>query len=117
MSYEYFVRLLKERNMRPADISKKTGIASGTFSDWKNGKSEPKVEKLYQIACVLGVSLDELYTGKKQDLYLTQEEKDLLSLFRGLSAEGKSQLILQAKMVEATFTQKTNKFERMAAEA
>ena len=117
MSYENFVRLLKERNMRPADITKKTGIASGTFSDWKNGKTEPKADKLYLISRVLGVTIDELYTGEKQEQYLTQEEKDLLSLFRGLSAEGKSQLILQAKMVEATFTQKTNKFERMAAEA
>lgn len=117
MNYEYFEELLKQKNMRPADITRKTGIKSTTFSEWKKGKSEPKIEKLYAIACALDVSLDELYTGKKQDLFLTQEEKDLLSLFRGLSSEGKSQLILQAKMVEATFTQKTNKFERMAAEA
>ena len=117
MLYDNFQKLLKERNLRPADITRKTGIGSNFLSEWKKGNSVPKIDKLYAIACALDVSLDELYTGKKQDLYLTQEEKDLLSLFRGLSADGKSQLILQAKMVEATFTQKTNKFERMAAEA
>lgn len=48
--YEIFEKLLKDNNITPYKVSKATGIATATLSDWKNGKSTPKQEKLDKIA-------------------------------------------------------------------
>ena len=60
MDYSSFEQLLKNHNTTVYRVSKETGIAASTFSDWKNGRSSPKAEKLMKIAAFFGVSLDEL---------------------------------------------------------
>ena len=60
MDYSSFEQLLKMHNTTVYRVSKETGIAASTFSDWKNGRSCPKAEKLMKIAAFFGVSLDEL---------------------------------------------------------
>lgn len=56
--FERFECLLKERGIRAADVSKATGIASSTFTDWKKGRYVPKIDKILLIADFLGVSVD-----------------------------------------------------------
>lgn len=58
--YEKFVRLLKVKGLTAYAVSKKTGIPQSTFSDWKKGKSAPKLDKLVKIADSLGITLEEL---------------------------------------------------------
>lgn len=58
--YEIYEKIRKEKGLKDADISRLTGIGSGTLSDWKKGRYELKAEKLMKIADALGVSLDEL---------------------------------------------------------
>ena len=53
--YEKFEKLLLEREMTAKDVSDKTGIATSTLSEWKNGKYQPKVDKLMVIAKFFGV--------------------------------------------------------------
>lgn len=64
--YEIFERLLASRNIKPIEVSKATGINSAVFSEWKRGKSTPKVDKLQKIADYFGVSLDYLLTGEEK---------------------------------------------------
>lgn len=61
--YEIYQKLLDEKGLKNADISRATGIANMTLSDWKNGKSTPKQDKLMKIADYFGVSLNYLMTG------------------------------------------------------
>ena len=49
-SYELFEKLLKERNLKAADVHRATGIATSTLTEWKKGKYEPKYDKLQKIA-------------------------------------------------------------------
>lgn len=58
--YELYSKLRDNCNFIDADVAKATGIAPSTFSDWKAGRSAPKVEKLIRIADLLKVSLKEL---------------------------------------------------------
>ena len=74
--YEIFERLLKEKNLKGADVTRATGIASSTLTDWKKGRSKPKQDKLQKIADFLGVSLEYLTTGKEKDWQPTLTEKD-----------------------------------------
>ena len=64
MDYTYFEYLLKQTGTTVYRVSKETGIAASTFTDWKNGRSSPKADKLKRIAAFFGVSLDELLGGE-----------------------------------------------------
>lgn len=74
--YEIFERLLKEKNLKGADVTRATGIASSTLTDWKKGRYTPKQDKLQKIADFLGVSLEYLTTGKEKEWEPTFTEKD-----------------------------------------
>lgn len=56
--YAKFERLLKERNLTPYRVSLDTGIAQSTLSDWKSGRSKPKVDKLKILADYFGVPIE-----------------------------------------------------------
>ena len=43
-----------------------TGLPSSLFSEWKRGKSSPKVDKLQKIADYFEVSIEYLMTGKDE---------------------------------------------------
>ena len=58
MDYSTFDKLLKMNKTTVYRVSKSTGIAPSTFSDWKSGRSVPKMDKMKLIADFFGVSLD-----------------------------------------------------------
>ena len=65
--YEIFEELLKERGLKPIDVSRATGISSSTLTDWKMGRSVPKRDKMQKIATFLNVSAEYLDTGIEKD--------------------------------------------------
>lgn len=48
--YQVFAELLEKHQTTAYKVSKETGIAQATLSDWKNGRSTPKLDKLQLIA-------------------------------------------------------------------
>ena len=68
--YEIYVALRDEKGVKDATVAKATGIGKSTFSDWKNGRSAPKGEKLKKIADYFGVSTQYLLTGDSRYKYL-----------------------------------------------
>lgn len=79
--YEIFAKLLEERGVTAYKVSKATGIAGSTFSDWKNGRSTPKQDKLQKIADYFGVSVDFLITGKEETAVAQETHVDLKAEF------------------------------------
>lgn len=72
--YEIFESLLRKENVTATDVSKATGIPRSAFTDWKKGRSTPKVDKLQKIADYFGVSMEYLSAGKlSEDYYLNDE--------------------------------------------
>lgn len=63
--YEIYCKLRDSLWLKDADVAKATGIRQPTFSDWKYGRSTPKLEKRQVIADFFGVSLEYLNTGKE----------------------------------------------------
>lgn len=63
--YAHFEKILGEKNLKAIDVSKATGIATSTLSDWKAGRSTPKNDKLTAIADFLEVPMHQLRTGEK----------------------------------------------------
>ena len=75
--YDVFAKLMKAKGCTAYQVSKATGIAQSTLSDWKSGKSTPKSDKIKLLAEYFGVTPEYLMTGKnpepKQGYYLNDE--------------------------------------------
>lgn len=76
-AYQRFLSELNKKDITPYNVSKNTGIATSTLSDWKNGKSMPKPDKMKKIANYLSVSMEYLLTG---DDFKYSEEDALLDI-------------------------------------
>ena len=69
MDYNIFENLLKMNNTTVYRVSKETGIAASTFSDWKSGRSVPKLDKIKLIATYFDVPLDYMLSGEQNALF------------------------------------------------
>lgn len=47
------------RGMKDVDVCRMTGVSQPTMSNWKNGKTIPKVESRKKIADLFGVPVTE----------------------------------------------------------
>ncbi len=56
--YKKYVKLRDEKGLTDYRIAKETGITKSTFTDWKNGRCQPKVDKLKILADYFGVSIE-----------------------------------------------------------
>lgn len=63
--YEKFVELLVKNNKTAYAVSKETGISQSVLSDWKRGRSNPKVDKLQKLADYFGVSIEYFLEGQE----------------------------------------------------
>ncbi len=66
--YDKYQKLLLRNNTTSYQVAKHLGISATTFSDWKNGKSTPKIDKLRRIAEYFQVPL-EYFTSDEQSEY------------------------------------------------
>lgn len=73
--YEKFEQLLKERGVTPYRVHKETGISTATLSDWKNGKSQPKKDKIEKICNYFNVPLSYFYGESSDDSILTAKDQ------------------------------------------
>lgn len=94
--YEIYQKLLDMNGVKSADVARATGISNMTFSDWKNGKSTPKMDKIEKIAKYFGVTTDYMM-GKKSEvpsLSMADEHFELIKLYSSLS-EADQKAIMQ----------------------
>lgn len=62
--YTKYVQRRDELGMSDYAVAQEAGIGGSTFSDWKSGRSKPKMEKLAKIAKVLNVPLEYFLEDK-----------------------------------------------------
>lgn len=56
--YKKFAELLEKNNKTAYQVAKDTGIAQSVLSDWKTGRSKPKVDKLKILSDYFGVPIE-----------------------------------------------------------
>ena len=56
--YKKFSVLLEKSNKTAYQVAKETGIAQSVLSDWKTGRSKPKVDKLAVLAKYFDVPIE-----------------------------------------------------------
>lgn len=75
--YERYCKLRDSKGLNDSEVAKYGDFPKSTFSDWKKGKSSPKLFKLVKIAECLDCSLDYLVTGKEHHSVVEEATKDL----------------------------------------
>lgn len=86
-------RLRKEKGMSQENLAEKLGVSSQAVSKWENDQSCPDISLLPQLARLLGITADELLTGKSDQVQLLPEKQrkpleELTLRIRVLSAQG-----------------------------
>lgn len=66
--YERYKKLLDEKNLKNADVSRGANVSNMTLSDWKNGKTIPKTDTLRKIAEFLEVSVDYFFGSENYQI-------------------------------------------------
>lgn len=120
--YNKYCEIRDSKGVKDATVAKETGIPKSTFTDWKNGRSEPKKEKLQKIADYFNVpisyfisdvkksrQLDGYYINDEtaqiaQEIFENEEIRALLDLARKSAPED----IKTAYNVLAALKQKEN---------
>ena len=79
--YDRYCKLRDEKGVKDATVAKETGIPRSTFTDWKNGRSQPKNDKLQKIADYFGVTVDyfanDRTDGQSKPYYLDKETSEM----------------------------------------
>ena len=60
--------LRKEKNLKQDDLAQKLNISPQAISKWENDLTCPDISILPDLSSILGVSIDELLTGKKEEI-------------------------------------------------
>lgn len=68
MDYSVFDDLLKETGTTVYRVAKSTGISASTFSDWKSGRSVPKIDKIKLIADFFEVPIEYMMGGSVKSI-------------------------------------------------
>ena len=64
--YKKYILLREEKGVTDYKVAQETGITKSTFTDWKNGRSNPKLDKLKKIADYFGVTVDYFIENQKE---------------------------------------------------
>lgn len=72
--YKKFAELLFQRGLTAYRVSKDTGIPANTFTDWKNGRSNPKFDKLLILAKYFDVPVE--YFAKEETVGQEKEKEE-----------------------------------------
>lgn len=64
-SYEIFCELMKEKGVKASEVSRETGISTSTLTDWKMGRTNPKLDKMKMLSLYFNVDLDYLMGNTK----------------------------------------------------
>lgn len=106
-TWERYVKIRDEKQFKDSAVAKSAGIPQSTFSDWKKGKSMPKVDKMLKIAEVLGVEYGELvgtygkYSSlnpdRKQRITVAAKDKDeyqeLIELYKNATHDAQTSVM------------------------
>lgn len=65
----------KDKGMTQEDLAAKLGVSSQAVSKWENDASCPDISLLPQLCKILGITADELLTGKSEEVKLVPTEK------------------------------------------
>lgn len=100
---ERLKELRTEKNVSQKDLAKIIGTTNSSICDWERGRTQPKIAEIIKLCEFFQVSTDyllgrtdelgDVLVSNATRLDLTDDEKDLLKLYRAMSHPQKIRLI------------------------
>lgn len=84
--------LMQKTGITQSDIRVKLDVPASTVSDWVNGRSYPRVERMQQLADLFGVFM----TGLQRDPAEVRENDDLMALREKLCRQPGMRILFDA---------------------
>lgn len=82
-------RLIKQREITAARLAEIVGVSTATISDWSNGKTYPRIDKIEAMAEYFGVSKSDLVEDPdKVSTTVATDEPVLMAAHWGLDISG-----------------------------
>lgn len=103
-------RYLDEMGMDRKEFAEKIGFPYSSVTDWINGKSYPRIDRIEIMARFFGVDKADLVEDKRQTGDgLSSDERALIDLYRQLNDTGRSVISTQIGMMvkEETYRKDT----------
>lgn len=89
----------KELRLTQTALANKIGVARSYISEIENGNiKNPSLNKIEAIANELGIDIPRLFDkAKKEDFFITDEEKEFLNLYKKLPLETQREIVWEIK--------------------
>lgn len=107
MSFSQKIKDLRiDKGLTQKALSSEIGISEKVMWTYENGKCEPSIEVLKQLADIFGVTVGYLVgsedeSGRQIDNSMTEEEQKLLSTFRALDPAQRRAILRTAESLLA----------------
>lgn len=104
-------QLLKSKGKMQKELAAYTGISTAAISDWKTHGTNPSSDKIVAIAEFLDVSPEYLLTGKESEKNLSENEIEVLHIYRKFS--DRDQLKIIGRLEQMYENKRQNAIESM----
>lgn len=102
-------RHLDEMGMDRKEFAKRMGFPYSSVTDWINGKSYPRIDKIEAMANFFGCDKADLVENMRANITIQPDERELLTAFAKLNTVGRLEAIKRIlEMTEVSrFTEDT----------
>lgn len=78
-------------------LAEKSGLPQSTISSWYRKSMIPSIPSLVKICDAFGVTLSQLFADEQDNIDLTDNQRELLAQWAGISKEQQDALLLFLK--------------------
>lgn len=86
----------KKAKVTQKDLADKLGVAATTVSGWERGATSPDIDTLFAICNFLHVGLYDMCGISSDNSPLTDDENNLLNIYKMLNETGRQKLLERA---------------------
>lgn len=80
-NYVYYSKIRDALNLNDSKVSAMSGVSKATISDWRTGKSKPKIDKIQKIATILGCTENDFMQEEPGDKPIIREPNSAYILY------------------------------------